>query len=95
MSKLTMAAAALSLLFLAPVSAQQSTTPPPEALDGVDVVVLLQQGKEVFGKSAFHAVHGGFDYLFSSAENKAAFERVAGEIRHPARRDVRSHGPER
>jgi YHS domain-containing protein len=74
MSQVTMAAVALSLLVLAPTPAQQSTNPPPEALDGVDVVVLLQQGKEVFGKSAFHVVHGGFEYLFSSAENKATFE---------------------
>ena len=76
MSKVTMAAAALSLFVLAPVSAQQPPPPPPDALDGVDVVVLLQQGKEVFGKSAFHVVHGGFNYLFSSAETKREFEKT-------------------
>ena len=76
MSKVTMAAVALSLFTLAPVAAQQPPTPPPDALDGVDVVVLLQQGKEVFGKSALHAVHGGFNYLFSSEENKAEFEKA-------------------
>ena len=76
MSKMTMAAVALSLLAIVPAAARQASPPPPEALDGVDVVVLLQQGKEVFGKSAFHSVHGGFDYLFSSAENKAQFDKA-------------------
>ena len=63
MSKVTMAAVALSLFTLAPVAAQQPPTPPPDALDGVDVVVLLQQGKEVFGKSAaISALEEGEDH---------------------------------
>jgi YHS domain-containing protein len=47
---------------------------PVEALDGVDTVVLLQQGKEVFGKSEYSVDRGRFRYLFSSAETKATFE---------------------
>jgi YHS domain-containing protein len=48
---------------------------PVDALDGLDPVLLVQ-GKEVPGKSALSAVHGGFTYLFSTAENKTAFERT-------------------
>jgi YHS domain-containing protein len=68
-------AVALSLvcLFAAP-HAQQA--PPREALDGVDVVALLTTGKEVFGKSAHRSTHEGFDYLFSSSETKAAFDKA-------------------
>lgn len=77
MSKKTMAAVALSFFALSGAgSAQQPAPPPAEALDGVDVVVLLKQGKEVFGKSALSSVHAGFTYLFSSAESKAEFERA-------------------
>jgi YHS domain-containing protein len=45
-----------------------------DALDGLDPVVLLQ-GKEVMGKSSLSVVRGGFTYLFSTPETKAAFER--------------------
>jgi len=45
-----------------------------EALDGVDPVLLVQ-GKEVSGKSDLKVVRGRFEYLFSSAATKAAFER--------------------
>jgi YHS domain-containing protein len=78
MSKLTMPAVALFFFTLTgALSAQQATpAPPPDALDGVDVVVLIQTGKEVFGKSEFRSSHGGFNYLFSSAETKAAFEKT-------------------
>ena len=76
MSKMTMAAVALSFLVGAAANGQQAETPPPEALDGVDVVVLVQQGKEVFGKSAFRSTHEGFAYMFSSAENKAEFDQA-------------------
>jgi len=48
---------------------------PVDALDGLDPVLLVQ-GKEVPGKSALSAVHGGFTYLFSTAENKLTFERT-------------------
>ena len=47
---------------------------PVDALDGLDPVLLVQ-GKEVPGKSAFSALHGGFTYLFSTADNKTTFER--------------------
>ena len=50
--------------------------PPREALDGVDPVALLTQGKEVMGKSEFKVSRGRFDYLFASAENKATFEKA-------------------
>jgi YHS domain-containing protein len=78
MSRLTMAAAALSLFsaVTAPASALQQTSSPSEALDGVDVVILVQQGKEVFGKSAHRAGHDGLDYLFSTPETKAEFEKA-------------------
>jgi YHS domain-containing protein len=54
----------------------QQTPGPIEALDGVDVVVLLKQGKEVFGKQAFRSERGRFAYLFSSAETKAEFDKA-------------------
>ena len=73
MSKMTMAAVALFLFLAVTASAQQAETPLPDALDGVDVVTLVKQGKEVFGKSAFRSTHEGFAYLFASAENKAEF----------------------
>jgi YHS domain-containing protein len=67
-------AAALSLFCLvAAPKAQQP--PPPEALDGVDVVALLTTGKEVFGKSAHRSTYEGFAYLFSGPETKAAFDK--------------------
>ena len=50
--------------------------PSREALDGVDPVALLTQGKEVMGKSEFKVSRGRFDYLFSSAENKETFEKT-------------------
>ena len=45
-----------------------------DALDGVDTVVLLKEGKEVFGKQAFRSEHGRLTYLFSSAATKAEFD---------------------
>ena len=47
---------------------------PSDALDGVDTVVLIKEGKEVFGKQAFHSERGALRYLFSSAETKAEFD---------------------
>lgn len=47
---------------------------PPEALDGIDPVVLIEQGKEVGGKADYSVVRGPFRYLFASRESKAAFE---------------------
>src|SRR5215218_7584649 len=49
---------------------------PKEALDGVDPVALLSTGKEVSGKAEFKVTRGKFEYLFASAENKAAFEKT-------------------
>jgi YHS domain-containing protein len=69
----TIAALALSILFVSiPASAQAPQ--PLEALDGVDTVILLHQGKEVFGKSELSVVRGRFRYLFSTAETKSQFE---------------------
>ncbi len=70
----------LSLVFLAVLAsfpAAAAAQPPQiaEALDGVDTVVLLQQGKEVFGKSAISVERGRFRYLFSTPDTKATFER--------------------
>jgi YHS domain-containing protein len=71
-----MAAVALSLFLGGTSSGQQAQPPLPDALDGVDVVVLVKEEKEVFGKSAFRSMHEGFAYLFASAENKAEFDRA-------------------
>jgi YHS domain-containing protein len=58
----------------AALAAQMPGGGPVDALDGLDPVLLVQ-GKEVPGKSAFSAVHGGFTYLFSSADTRTLFER--------------------
>jgi YHS domain-containing protein len=65
----------LAALLLVPVAAPAQTAVPAEALDGVDPVILLQQGKEVFGKAALAVDRGRFRYLFSSPDTKATFER--------------------
>jgi len=61
------------LVLVLPARAQM--TPARDALDGIDPVVLLTQGKEVSGKPDFKVSRGKFDYLFVSAENKATFEK--------------------
>lgn len=48
---------------------------PLEALDGLDPVLLVQ-GKEVAGKPDVTVVRGRFEYAFSSAQTKAAFENA-------------------
>jgi YHS domain-containing protein len=63
-------------VFDADSSAQQSptiseTTIPLEGLDPV----MLEQGKEVQGDMKFKVTRGKFQYIFASAENKAAFEK--------------------
>ena len=58
------------------VIAAQKPEGPIDALDGIDTVVLLRDGKEAFGKSAFRSDHGRFTYLFSSAETKAEFDKA-------------------
>jgi YHS domain-containing protein len=65
--------AILASLLAAGAAAQ--TPPVVEALDGIDPVVLLQQGNEVFGKADLAVERGRFRYLFSSAETRAVFER--------------------
>lgn len=66
---------ALAITLAASVQLSYAQTPAPaEALDGIDVVHLLQTGKEVFGKAAYATQHGRHRYLFSSAENKALFD---------------------
>lgn len=49
---------------------------PVDALDGADPVVLLKEGKEVFGKSTLRSEYGRLAYLFSSAETKAEFDKA-------------------
>jgi YHS domain-containing protein len=57
--------------------AQQSQpAAPDDALDGVDTVILLKEGKEVFGKAPFRSTYGRLNYLFSSAETKAEFDKA-------------------
>src|SRR5215207_5067690 len=64
----------VSVTALSAQAQAQMAAPPTDALDGVDTVVLLKEGKEVFGKQAFHSERGGLTYLFSSAETKAQFD---------------------
>jgi len=73
-------------LLLLDVPATAQTPPIVDALDGVDPVVLLQQNKEVFGKSEFSSVQGRFRYLFSTAETKATFEK------EPAKYEIALNG---
>ena len=73
-------------LLLLDVPATAQTPPVVDALDGVDPVVLLQQNKEVFGKSEFSSVWGRFRYLFSTAETKATFEK------EPAKYEIALNG---
>lgn len=64
----------LALWLVAPPAFAQMAQP-KDALDGVDAVALLDQGKEISGKPEFKASRGKFDYLFATAENKATFEK--------------------
>lgn len=68
--------ALLAIILLLSSNARTQMVSPIEALDGVDPVVLLQQGKEVFGKTALSVERGRFRYLFSSPETKTAFEQA-------------------
>lgn len=43
------------------------------AVEGYDVVAYFTEGKPVKGDKAFRATHQGAEWLFSSAENLAAF----------------------
>jgi YHS domain-containing protein len=72
--------------FVLVAGASAQTPPIVEALDGLDPVILVQQGKEVFGKADLAVERGRFRYLFSSADTKAAFER------EPARYEIQLGG---
>jgi YHS domain-containing protein len=63
-----------TLFILTVVAAAQMAPATPEAIEGLDPV-LLTQGKEVPGKDALSVVHAGLKYFFSTAETKAAFEK--------------------
>jgi YHS domain-containing protein len=63
------------LAALAAGAPQAPAAPPKEALDGIDPVVLLTTGKEVTGKASLAVVRDQFQYLFTTPENKAAFEQ--------------------
>ncbi len=73
----TLAAIAVFLLGLTAPAGQARAT--EDALDGVDTVILLTQGKEVFGKDSLKILHGSFNYLFSTPETKAEFEKNPGK----------------
>lgn len=64
-------------------SAQTSETIIP--LEGLDPV-MLTQGKEVQGDMKYKVTRGQFQYLFASAENKAAFEN------DPTRYEIQLNG---
>jgi YHS domain-containing protein len=51
----------------------QNTAPPAPALRGIDVVSYFQPGGPVKGQPAWRHDFDGARYLFSSAQNKAAF----------------------
>jgi YHS domain-containing protein len=72
MSRLKVISAIALAMFSVTLHAQMPQA--PEALDGVDTVLLLKTGKETFGKSAFKTTHGSLTYLFASAETKAEFD---------------------
>lgn len=57
-------------VFAIATHAQETVIP----LEGLDPV-MLTQGKEVQGDMKFKVTRGQFQYIFASAENKAAFEK--------------------
>ena len=59
---------------------------PADALDGVDPVVLIEQGREVDGKPEHSVVRGHLRYMFASADSQAAFEAT------PSRYEVQFGG---
>jgi YHS domain-containing protein len=60
---------------LAAALAAPQAPAPREALDGIDPVILLTQGKEVSGKPDLKVARGRFEYLFSTADTRAMFEK--------------------
>src|SRR5678815_1684659 len=73
--------------FTAIASAQASSSRSESVipLEGLDPV-MLSQGKEVQGDTKYSVTRGRFQYLFASAENKAAFEK------EPARYEIQLDG---
>jgi YHS domain-containing protein len=69
-SALTLFAAVL--LICVPARAQSTAEPAP-ALQGMDVVSYFKAGGPVPGRAEFRHDFDGARYLFSSAQNKAAF----------------------
>jgi YHS domain-containing protein len=63
---------ALALVTGLPAHAQ-GTAEPAVALQGMDVVSYFKEGGPVKGQAAFRHDFDGARYLFSSAQNKAAF----------------------
>lgn len=70
---------------IGPVFGQSSTRDIVPVLEGLDPVMLVQ-GKEVQGDLKIAVTRGKFQYLFASAENKAAFEK------DPARYEIQMDG---
>lgn len=75
----------LVVLGMARPSYAQPPAGPVEALDGVDPVLLIQ-GKEISGKPDLKVVRGRFEYLFATADTKAAFEK------DPAKYEIQLNG---
>jgi putative intracellular protease/amidase/YHS domain-containing protein len=63
----------LLVLLLVPTLARTEEEPVPLALKGLDPVLLVR-GEEVEGSEDLAVTHRGFEYRFSSAETRAAFE---------------------
>jgi YHS domain-containing protein len=77
--------AAVLLLASVAVFGQSSARDVVPVLEGLDPVMLVQ-GKEVQGDLKISVTRGTFQYLFASAENKAAFEK------DPARYEIQLEG---
>lgn len=73
------------LLVCIPIFGQSSARDVVPVLEGLDPVMLVQ-GKEVQGDLKISVTRGTFQYLFASAENKAAFEK------DPARYEIQLEG---
>src|SRR4026209_2020398 len=71
--------------FTASASAQGSGTETVIPLEGLDPV-MLSQGKEAQGDMKYKVTRGPFQYIFASAENKAAFEK------EPSRYEIQLNG---
>lgn len=65
----------LALAVAAPVQAASDTAVARVGVSGYDVVAYHAQGKAMRGSGYKTVAHKGITYLFSSDENKAAFEK--------------------